>query len=196
MQKKLKPWEKSFLQSQNSMILTASAVRAAYATVCFWMKICCLVGTSRFKCFPGEYNVEPTLQWGILISLCSSACIWLHFQQDLLFKNRSKIYYPFIIKHASKAIRALKAPYSCLPVFPSFWLDAHIRHCVKKHFWNGCVPYILIMKFEELSPTLKCQMQVIMQQHLMLAQMILYTPYFGSCMRPGFRSLDLISVSR
>lgn len=79
MQKKLKPWEKSFLQSQNSMILTASTVISAYILVCFWMKICCSVDASRFKCFPGEYIIEPDLQWGILISLCLLPCIWLHF---------------------------------------------------------------------------------------------------------------------
>lgn len=47
------------------MILKAS-VRAAYISVCFWMKICCSMDNSKSKCFPGEYDVATYLQFGLL----------------------------------------------------------------------------------------------------------------------------------
>lgn len=103
--------------------------------------------------------------------------------------------YTFIIKHASKTIRNLKAHDSGRSVFPSFCLDAHTRRHVKKYFWHGCEQHILILKSEGLSSSHECQIQVI-RQHLILAYMILFAPYFGSCILLGFRSLDLISVLR
>lgn len=89
--------------------------------------------------------------------------------------------YTFIIKHASKTIRTLKAHDSCWSVFPLFWWDAHRRRRVKKYFWQGCV-HILILKSEGLSSSHECQIQVIRQQHLISAQVILFVPYIGSCM--------------